>query len=99
MEKLWAASQCIAQYPEDDSVNATLNLLNLATHFRTFTTGFCLGNSLTSMTRPPFGSDCPADDLRRWILFPGVRVEMRDQLERVAETDAVATLFHLLSAM
>jgi hypothetical protein len=65
VEKLWTASQCIAQYPEDESVNTTLNLLNVAINFRPVTTDFCLSNSLKSMTRPPFGDDYPADDLRR----------------------------------
>jgi hypothetical protein len=99
MEKLWTASQCTAQYPEDESVHATLNRLNQAINFRAFSTVFCLGNSLRSMARPPFGGDCPAGDLRRLILFPGVSVAVRDQVERVAETGALATLFHLLSAM
>jgi hypothetical protein len=99
MEKLWTASQCMAQYPADESVNATLNRLNQAINFLAFSTGFCFGNSLRSMTRPPFGGDCPADDLRRWILFPGVSVAVRDQAERVAETGALASLFQLLSAM
>jgi hypothetical protein len=65
MEQLWTASQCIAQYPADESVNTALNLLNLAINFRAFATDFCLGNSLISMTRPPFGGDYAADGLRR----------------------------------
>jgi hypothetical protein len=37
VEKWWLNNQCIAQYPEDDSINTVLTLLSLAIARLTFT--------------------------------------------------------------
>ena len=50
MEKWWVIIQCIAQYPEDDSVNTILKLLSLAINCLAFTSPLCLSNSLTFIT-------------------------------------------------